>query len=268
MSVQQLRHLAGVPDYDAEELAEKSARYALLIPVINEGSRIRHELQRAKEAGIDRLVDIAICDGGSTDGSLAQDFLKSVGVNALLTKRGPGRQGDQLRMGIHWALARGYDAVLTIDGNDKDSIESVPRFLEKLAAGYDFIQGSRFLPGGAAIRTPRLRYLAVRLLHAPVISLTARHWFTDTTNAYRAYSRRYLEDPWVQPLRDIFQRYELLAYLSVRATQLGFRACEVPVRRVYPATGKTPTKISFLSGNWDLLKNLFKNLFGAYNPRG
>ena len=82
--------------------------------------------ERAKAAGIQRLVDIVICDGGSTDGSLAPDFLAGVGVSALLTKRGPGRQGAQLRMGIHWALARGYDAVLTIDGNDKDSIESVP----------------------------------------------------------------------------------------------------------------------------------------------
>lgn len=262
----ELRSLAGVPDYDADELAPKKTRYALLIPVINEGSRIQHELQRAKAAGIDRIVDIAICDGGSTDGSLAQDFLAGTGVSTLLTKRGPGRQGAQLRMGIHWALARGYDAVLTIDGNDKDSIESVPLFLEKLAEGCDFVQGSRFLPGGAAIRTPRIRYLAVRLLHAPVISLTAHHWFTDTTNAYRAYSRRYLTDPRVQPLRDIFQSYELLAYLSVRATQLGLRACEVPVRRVYPASGKTPTKISFFGGNWGLLKTLFCNLFGAYNP--
>ena len=238
----------------------------LLIPVINEGGRIRHELERAKAAGIPALVDIVICDGGSTDGSLERAFLASVGVNTLLTKRGPGRQGAQLRMGLWWALQRGYEGILTIDGNDKDSIESVPLFLGKLAAGYDLVQGSRFLPGGAAVRTPLARYLAVRLLHAPVISLTARHWFTDTTNAYRAYSRRYLTDPRVQPLRDVFQSYELLAYLSVRATQIGLEACEVPVRRVYPEKGKTPTKISFFKGNWGLLKTLFKNLMGAYNP--
>ena len=260
------RDLDGVPAFSAEELAPRRARQALLIPVINEGARIRHELERAQAAGIPSLVDIIICDGGSTDGSLEPSYLTSVGVNALLTKHGPGRQGAQLRMGLWWALERGYDGILTIDGNDKDSIESVPLFLEKLAEGYDFVQGSRFLPGGAAVRTPRVRYLAVRLLHAPVISLTARHWFTDTTNAYRAYSRRYLVDDRVQPFRDVFASYELLAYLSVRATQIGFRTCEVPVRRVYPETGKTPTKISFFRGNWDLLKTLFKNLVGAYNP--
>lgn len=43
--------------------------------------------------------------------------------------------------------------------------------------------------------------------------------------------------------------YELLAYLSVRATQIGMKACEIPVTRAYPKTGKTPTKISFFKGN-------------------
>ena len=60
--------------------------------------------------------------------------------------------------------------------------------------------------------------------------------------------------------------YELLAYLSVRATQLGYKACEIPVTRAYPKTGKTPTKISFFKGNGKLMEILLKNAFGAYNP--
>ena len=137
---------------------------------------------------------------------------------------------------------------------------------DKLKEGYDFVQGSRFIKGGHAVRTPFIRLLSVRLLHAPVISLTAHFHFTDTTNAYRAYSRNYLTHPKVLPLRDIFMTYELLAYLSVRATQLGLRACEIPVDRVYPKSGKTPTKISFVKGNSELLKILFKNLKGDYKP--
>ena len=61
--------------------------------------------------------------------------------------------------------------------------------------------------------------------------------------------------------------YELLAYLSVRATQLGYKACEIPVTRSYPKKGKTPTKISFFKGNSELMKILVKNAFGAYNPK-
>ena len=169
-------------------------------------------------------------------------------------------------MGIWWALQRGYNGIITIDGNNKDSIEDVPEFIDKLKEGYDLIQGSRFIKGGKAINTPFIRTVSVKLIHAPIISLTAHQHFTDTTNAYRAYSARYLRDERVKPLRDIFMTYELLAYLSVRATQIGMKACEIPVTREYPATGKTPTKISFFKGNSELMKILIKNAFGAYNP--
>ena len=258
--------IPGVPDYQFEEYAPRRSDYCLLIPIINEGGRILSELDRARKAGIPDIVDIVICDGGSTDGSTAKSQLLPRGVNTLLVKTGPGKQGAQLRMGLHWALARGYQGVITIDGNNKDSIEDVPRFIEKLQAGYDLIQGSRFIKGGIAENTPLSRWLAVRLIHAPVISMTAHVHFTDTTNAYRGYSRRYLEDPQVQPLRDVFVGYELLAYLSTRAGQLGLRCCEVPVARRYPKNEPAPTKIKGLRGNSNLLKILFANARGAYNP--
>lgn len=256
----------GVPAFAYEEYAPKTKEYVVLIPVINEGERILKELYRAYKHQIADHADIVICDGGSTDGSTAARKLKKLRVNTLLVKKDKGKQGAQLRMGIYWALKRGYKGIITIDGNYKDSIEDVPRFIQKLEEGYDFVQGSRFIKGGRAVNTPFSRLFAVRLLHAPVISVTAGQKFTDTTNAYRAYSARYLKDERVAPLRDVFMTYELLAYLSVRATQLGYRACEIPVKRVYPKKGAVPTKISFLKGNTELIRILFKNYRGAYNP--
>ena len=252
--------------YTLAEFAPRRSDYCLLIPVINEGARILTELGRAQKAGVDRLADIILCDGGSTDGSMKPETLKLYGVNTLLVKTSGGRQGAQLRMGLHFALARGYKGVLTIDGNNKDSIEDVPKFIAKLREGYDFVQGSRFIKGGRAVRTPPARWLGVRLVHAPLISLAARHRFTDTTNAYRAYSREYLTHPAVQPLRPVFMGYELLAYLSVRATQLGLKACEVPVTRAYPAAGATPTKIKGVKGNGELMRVLLAAARGRYDP--
>lgn len=256
----------GVPCFTEEAYAPKSTKYCILIPIINEGERIKKELLKAQENGIDRLCDIIICDGGSTDGCTDNELLKSLGVNTLLTKCDKGKQGAQLRMGFYWAIERGYDGFITIDGNNKDSIEDVPKFVQKLDEGYDFVQGSRFIKGGKAVNTPLMRFISVRLIHAPVISLTAHQWFTDTTNAYRAHSKKYITDPRVKPFRDVFMTYELLAYLSVRASQLKMKACEVPVTRQYPKNEKTPTKISPFKGNAELMKILFKNLFGAYKP--
>lgn len=256
----------GVPKFECIEYAEKEKDYVVLIPIINEKERIRKELKRAYRNNIADYADIVICDGGSTDGCTEERVLRRLKVNTLLVKQDVGKQGAQLRMGIWWALERGYKGVITIDGNNKDSIEDVPRFIEKLKEGFDFVQGSRFIKGGKAVNTPVIRFVSVRCIHAPIISLTAHQHFTDTTNAYRAYSAEYLKDERVQPLRDIFMSYELLAYLSVRATQIGRKACEIPVTRAYPKRGKTPTKISFLKGNSELMKILIENAKGRYNP--
>lgn len=257
----------GVPQFECVEFAPKTKEYAVLIPIINEGDRIHKELSRAAQNNVYDHADIVICDGGSTDGCTDERTLIDLHVNTLLTKQDSGKQGAQLRIGIWWALRRGYKGIITIDGNNKDSIEDVPKFITKLKEGYDFVQGSRFIKGGKAINTPFIRTISVRLLHAPVISLTAHKHFTDTTNAYRAYSSDYLSDERVKPLRDIFASYELLAYLSVRATQIGMKACEIPVTREYPKSGKTPTKIKSVGGYGELLGILFKNAFGVYKPK-
>ncbi|WP_314329861.1 glycosyltransferase family 2 protein [Oribacterium sinus] len=261
------RNIQGVPDFIEKIFGEKASNYVVLIPIINEGDRIISELRRAKKHKISKLVDIVLCDGGSVDGCTDEGKIKNLDVNTLLIKEGTGRQGAQLRMGIWWALDRGYEGIITIDGNNKDSIEDIPKFISKLQEGYDFVQGSRFLRGGKAVRTPLSRLFAVKFLHAPIISLTAHKRFTDTTNAYRAYSSRYLLDSRVKPLRDCFNTYELLAYLSVRASQIGLNTCEVPVKRIYPRKGKLPTKISFFKGNMELIKILLMNALGKYNPR-
>ena len=257
----------GVPRFECTEYAKKAKEYVVLIPIINEGERIHKQLFRAKKYNVSDFADIVICDGDSTDGCTEEEKLRELNVNTLLVKKDEGKQGAQLRMGIWWALERGYKGIITIDGNNKDSIEDVPRFIEKLKEGYDFVQGSRFIKGGKAINTPFIRLISVRLIHAPIISMTARQWFTDTTNAYRAYSIRYLKNARVQPLRDIFMTYELLAYLSVRATQIGMKACEIPVTRAYPKKGKVPTKISFFKGNSELMRILLRNAKGEYNPK-
>jgi dolichol-phosphate mannosyltransferase len=257
-------NIQGVPKFECDEYEPRHTKYCILIPIINEGMRIKNQLQKAQLFGVDRICDVIICDGGSTDGCTEKELLKSLGVNSLLTKQDIGKQGAQIRMGLWWALERGYEGFITIDGNDKDSIEDIQKFTKKLDEGYDFVQGSRFIKGGKAINTPLMRWIAVRLIHAPIISLTARQWFTDTTNAYRAHSRRYITHCGVQPFREIFQTYELLAYLSVRASQLGLKACEVPVTREYPKHEKIPTKIKGFSGNYQLMKILFENLIGKF----
>ncbi|WP_323029276.1 glycosyltransferase family 2 protein [Castellaniella defragrans] len=243
----------------------RSHRDCVVVPVINEGPRIHRLLQRMQALDIARQADILIIDGGSTDGSLNDAYLQQTGVAGLLLKTGPGRLSAQLRCAYAFALDQGYKGILTIDGNDKDDPEAIPRFIEALSQGVDFIQASRFLPGGNAENTPRSRDLAIRYLHAPCLRMASGFQWTDTTQGFRAYSSRLLLDARIAPFREVFQDYELLAYLSYRAPRLGYRCLELPTTRRYPP-GSVPTKIVGWQGNLALLNTLLRACLGAYNP--
>lgn len=256
-----------VPACQILTLAPKQTRYCVVIPVINEGQKLKGQLHTMHQHALNERFDLLIADGGSSDGSTDPDFLKSVGVRTLLIKKDAGKLSAQLRMAYAYALLQGYEGIITIDGNNKDSVVSIEQLAEALDTGHDYVQASRFIPGGQAIRTPWSRLLGIRLLHAPLISLAARHWLTDTTNGFRAYSRRYLLHPEVQPFRTVFDTYELLAYLSIRAGQLGLRVTERPAIRRYPASGPIPTKINGLEGNLTLLRILWNSVQGHYHPK-
>lgn len=253
-----------VPNYITNEIAPKQSKYCVCIFVINEGNKIRKQLEIMRD--IAQKIDIIIADGGSTDGSLELDFLHSMSVRTLLTKQDQGKLSAQMRMAFAYALLEGYEGIITIDGNNKDDPTAIDAFIQALDQEYDHIQGSRFIKGGKAINTPFARYWAVRLIHAPLISLAAGFLYTDTTNGFRGYSRKLLLDTKVAPFRDVFNAYELHYYLAIRSIRLGYRAKEIPVTRQYPAKGPTPTKISPIKGNLLVLKTLFKACLHQFNP--
>ena len=253
-----------MPAYRTHAYRPRRHAYCCAVFVINEGASLLAQLERMAPLG--DVVDIVVADGGSTDGSITEAELAPRGVTAALVKTGPGRLSAQMRMAFAWALDQGYAGVVTIDGNGKDDTGAVPAFVAALEAGVDHVQGSRFVRGGKAVRTPWTRYLGIRLLHAPLISLAAGHWYTDTTNGFRAYSARLLADPRVAPFRDVFSAYELHYYLAIRAARLGFRVAELPVTRAYPSHGPTPTKIHGLRGNVFVLRTLVAACLGRFNP--
>lgn len=253
-----------VPSMETPLWLGKQHPYCVVIPVINEGERIKNLLKRMETNHVPSIADIIIVDGGSTDDSLELDALKRVGVRGLVVKKSPGKLSAQLRCAYAFALDQGYEGIVTIDGNDKDDPEAIPRFIEALQNGIDFVQASRFLPGGVAVNTPKSRDFAIRYIHAPCLSVASGFKWTDTTQGFRAYSRRMLLDPKIAPFRDVFMTYELLAYLSYRAPKLGYVCKELPTVRRYPI-GEVPTKISGFKGNLVVLNTLFQACFGKYN---
>lgn len=253
------------PNFDCFEFLDKQEEYCICVFIINEGERFLTQLSNMHQYS--QSIDIVIADGGSTDGSTDHSTLKNHGVNTLLVKTDNGKLGSQMRMAFAWALKRGYKGVIVIDGNNKDSINGIPNFIEKLDEGYDHIQGSRFIPGGHHENTPLSRLLGVKFFHAPIVSLASGIKYTDTTNGFRAYSKKLLSDPKLAVFRNIFTGYELHYYLAIKAAKLGFKCIEVPVSRKYPVSGKTPTKISPIRGNLTVILKLLSVAMGRYDPK-
>lgn len=251
-----------VPKFETPFTLGKQHDYCVAIFVINEGEKLHKQLDRMQSADIN--ADVIIADGDSSDGSTDNDLLRSKGVNTLLIKKEIGKLGSQMRIAFAWALEHGYKGVVVIDGNNKDSVESINDFIEHLENGYDHIQGSRFIPGGKAINTPLSRLMGLKTLHVPLIRRASGFKYTDTTNGFRAYSSKLLASDKMALFRDVFTGYELHYYMAIQAAKQGFKCIETPVTRIYPK-GKVPTKISPIKGNLNVIKTLIKTCLGHYH---
>ncbi len=246
--------------------ANKTHTTAVVIPVINEGERLHQLLARMRECGIFENFDVIITDGGSNDGSLENDTLKRLGVNSLIIKRIEGKLGTQLQGAYAFCLERGYEAVVTIDGNNKDNPESIFTISEKLGEGFDFVQASRFIEGGSHKNTPISRLLAIRLVHSPLLSIASHFRWTDTTQGLRGYGRTMLLSKQLDAFNPELSDYTFLFYMTYAAPRLGFHCIEVPSERNYPETGSVPTKIKGFAGNFKVLASLFRVCLGTFGP--
>lgn len=254
-----------LPDYELIEIMPRKSKYLICIPVLNEGERFFHQLQKMQDLNVCDVADLIVCDGGSTDGSANVDVLRNYGVTALATVK-PRGQSNQLMVGYYYALVNGYEGTITIDGNDKDGVEGIFEMAKALDSGYDFVQGSRYSKGGRAINTPIVRALAIKYIHVPIINMLSGFRYTDSTNGFRAHSIKIMKDERIRPFRyGSFPTYDLVQYLTVRIPQLGYRVTEIPVLRQYPK-GKTVTKISPIKGNLDLLRILWNIFIQKYDP--
>ena len=177
----------------------------------------------------ERPYDVFVVDDGSTDGT--EDVLRARGFPFLRHERNRGL-GAAIKSGLAHALAGGYEAVVVMAGNGKDDPAEVPRLIEALA-GCDYVQGSRFRPGGSHHNLPLPRHLMIRG-HAIFVWLLTGFAGTDAVNGFRAYRLALFRDRRIDVWQDWLDRYEFESYLHFKVLTLGYRVREVPVSKTYP----------------------------------
>jgi glycosyltransferase involved in cell wall biosynthesis len=254
-------------NFEILSYAAKASATAVVIPVINEGNRLHLLLDRMRECGIFEKFDVIVTDGGSSDKSVESEKMKNSGVNTLIIKKIEGKLGTQLQGAYKFCLERGYESVVTIDGNNKDNPEAIFGISEKLTEGFDFVQASRFVNGGKHKNTPISRLLAIRLVHSPLLSVASGFRWTDTTQGFRGYRKNLLASKQIDAFNPKLFDYTFLFYMSYAAPKLGFRCIEVPSERNYPSDGPLPTKIRGIAGNFKVLSSLIRVCFGQFGPK-
>lgn len=249
-------------DYSYTEYRKKSKKHLVVIPTINEGQRLISLLERMLEIGIMNDFDVIIGDGGSDDGSTEDEVLSSFKLVGICHLVGSGPSlSTQLQAAYAHAIDNNYSGVITIDGNNKDDPAPIFEFSKLLEEGYDYVQASRFIKGGFHSGTPLSRLLAVRLIHAPILSLASGHLWTDTTQGFRAYSPELLENKDLNVFDPNLKDYRLLFQITAKAPRLGMKCIESPTSRIYPKGSSVPTKISGLRSWAALLNQLLSVVF-------
>ena len=97
-------------------------RIAVVVPALNEALRIRDVVQGA----LRHCPNVIVVDDGSDDGTA--DAIADLPMTLL---RHPSRMGKGagLRTGFAEALRRGFEAVITMDGDGQHSADDIPRLL-------------------------------------------------------------------------------------------------------------------------------------------
>jgi dolichol-phosphate mannosyltransferase len=141
--------------------------------------------------------------------------------------------GCAIRSGIDYGLANQYDVAVVLAGNEKDDPREIPKLLAPIVQeGVDYVQGSRFLPGGIRVNNPFIRGVFSRLYPFVWTLLTGRRC-TDVTNGFRAFKLSIFSDDRINIHQNWLDDYQLEYYIHFKALTLGYVTKEVPVSKVY-----------------------------------
>jgi len=188
-----------------------------VVPAYNEEESLGALLRdlRAKVPNAELLV----VDDGSVDATAA--VARAHGARVLSHPHNLG-YGVAVQTGLLYALRRGFDTVVHVDGDGQHDPADVPRLLAALDAGADVAVGSRFLVRGYP--SPLLRRLGSRMF-AALASLIVGQRITDPTSGFRAMRgpvlSLYASESYPPDYPD--------ADLLILTHRHGFRICEVAV---------------------------------------
>lgn len=160
--------------------AASLSRGLALIPAYNEGERAAKVVSAARH-----YLPVLVVDDGSTDSTAAA----AEGAGAQVLRQNPNQgKGAALQAGFRFALAGGYDYVVTLDADGQHDPAHIPAFQEAfLNSRADLVIGQRDFS-----RMPFIRQMS-NTLGKQIFSWAVGQPIPDNQSGYRLISRPLME---------------------------------------------------------------------------
>lgn len=190
----------------------------VVIPAYNEEKVIGEVVKRVRS----KHLDVLVVDDGSKDNTSL--IAEKCGAVVQRNDRNMGK-GASLVKGFNYALGKGFDAVITMDGDGQHCAEDIENFLHSAVSceGAIFI-GDRM---GQTKNMPVVRVLTNRFM-SWLISCLVKQKVPDSQCGFRLIKRQVLEKIKIKTLK-----FEIESEMLIRAARLGFEIRSVPIKTIY-----------------------------------
>jgi glycosyltransferase involved in cell wall biosynthesis len=213
-------------------------RVLVFVVAFNAERTITRVLERIPPNLLDRYdLEILVIDDSSQDRTFERgEAVRRTGalpfpIHVFFNPENQGYGGNQ-KIGFHYAIKRGFDAVALLHGDGQYAPESLPDLLEPLRSGNaDVVMGSRFLNPGAARRggMPLYKFVGNKIL-STLQNRLLRTSLSEFHSGYRAYTTNALQKiPFDLNTNDFHFDTEIIIQL-LRAHR---RLVEIPIPTYY-----------------------------------
>ena len=201
-----------------------AASTLVAVPVFNEAGFIDDMLRQV----LRYAENVLVIDDGSTDGTSA--MLKrhpAIKVRSHSPQQGYGRS---LIDAFAFAVANGFDWLITIDADHQHEPSYIPRFYEEIRKdNADIISGSRYLvEARASAILPPAERAAINKEITQILNSGLNLHLTDAFCGFKAYRVKAIAQ-----LHLTEDGYGLPLQLWVRAAAAGLKIREIPVPMIY-----------------------------------
>ena len=158
---------------------------------------------------------------GSSDNT--SEKAREAGATVIRHEHNTGK-GSALLTGIRCASERGYDIVVTLDGDGQHDPSEIPKLVEQLEKGSDIVIGCRMnKPDGM----PAIRLFTNQAMSA-VLRMVTKTDIKDTQSGYKAIKLEKLKE-----LNFKTGRFDWESELIIKAARRGLRMSEVSIKSIY-----------------------------------